>query len=97
ARKAFDALRAANTQKILETAVELNLPTVTDSAGLVETDTAASCSSLYASAMMDGTAYTSIVSVDMLHPGPVKTATIIASAGAVYASADALYMAVPHA
>lgn len=97
ARRAYDALRAENLQKILDTPVELSLPAVTDSAGLVDSDTGGSCSSLFASPLMDGTAYTSIVSVDMLHPGPVKTATIIANGGAIYASADALYMAVPHA
>lgn len=95
AKEAYDVLRRMNEQRILDTPVEANLPSVVDSAGSVDT-TGGSCSSLYASSMHDGAAYTSIVSVDMVHPGPVKTATIISRSGAIYASADALYMAVPH-
>lgn len=96
AREAFDALRATNLRRILDTPLDAQLPAVVDSAELVETS-GPSCGSLYASSMYDGAAYTSIVSVDMVHPGPVKTATIISRSGAIYASADALYMAVPHA
>lgn len=95
AQAAYDQLREQNHQRILETDVSVNLPSVVDTAEAVES-TGPSCESLYASSMHDGGAYTSIVSVDMTHPGPVKTATIISRAGAVYASADALYMAVAH-
>ncbi len=95
ARAAYDALRESNTRKILLTDVALTLPTVVDSLGTAEVD-GGSCSSLFASSMHDGAAYTSIVSVDMVHPGPVKQATIISRTGAIYGSPDALYMAVPH-
>jgi hypothetical protein len=95
-RQAYEKLRAENIEKIQQYAASALLPWITDSA-----DEAAasgpSCSDLYASEVADGGAYTSIVSVDMTNPGPVKAATIISRPGAVYASSDALYMAVPHA
>jgi hypothetical protein len=96
AKNAYEQLREQNRQRILDTDISLSLPSVVDSAESVEA-TGPSCESLYASSMHDGGAYTSIVSVDMTNPGPVKTATIISRAGAVYASADALYMATAHA
>jgi uncharacterized secreted protein with C-terminal beta-propeller domain len=95
AQSVYEELRERNRQRIMDTDVAVNLPSVVDTAGAVET-TGPSCESLYASSMHDGGAYKSIVSVDMTHPGPVKTATIISRAGAVYASADALYIAVAH-
>src|SRR5262249_12926738 len=67
-----------------------------DSAAPTPTDTSSTCSSLYASSIADGASFTSIVSIDLDHPGPVKTSTIVSRSGAIYASADALYMAVPH-
>src|SRR5205823_1532900 len=76
--------------------LDLALPTVTDSAGLTADGADGSCSALLASSIADGTAFTSLVSIDLDHPGPVKTATIVSRAGAIYASTDALYMAVPH-
>ncbi len=96
ARSAYEELRARNLAKIQEQAVNALLPWVIDSAEATPPE-GPSCTDLYASSIADGTAYTSIVSVDMEHPGPVKAATIISRAGAVYASADALYIAVPHA
>jgi hypothetical protein len=95
AHSLFEQLRAENIRKINTQVANTLLPWVTDSAEATE-PTGPSCDDLYASPIPDGTAYTSIVSVDMLHPGPVKAATIISRAGAVYASADALYIAVAH-
>lgn len=94
-RGAFEKLRQENLAKILAADIDVVLPTIEDTANTVE-ETAPSCSDLYASGIADGAAFTSIVSVDMLHPGPVKAATIISRSGAVYASADALYIAVAH-
>jgi hypothetical protein len=95
ATMAYDALRELNSRRIMETDIQLTLPQVADSLGMVEGDPS-TCSSIFASSMHDGAAYTSIVSVDMLHPGPVKQATILSRPGAIYASTDALYMAVAH-
>jgi hypothetical protein len=80
----------------MATDLDQKLPTLADSSGLTPTGEAASCESLYASSINDGAAFTSIVSVDMMHPGPVKTSTIVSEPGAIYASEDSLYMAVPH-
>ncbi|HUS28144.1 MAG TPA: beta-propeller domain-containing protein [Kofleriaceae bacterium] len=96
AKQAYDRLRATNRETIMATDLEQKLPTLADSAGLTPDGEAASCESLYASSINDGSAFTSIVSVDLTHPGPVKTSTIVSAPGAIYASEDALYMAVPH-
>jgi uncharacterized secreted protein with C-terminal beta-propeller domain len=96
ARSAYEDMRARNIAKIEAQAVNTLLPWIVDSAETTPPE-GPSCTDLYASAIADGNAYTSIVSVDMQHPGPVKAATIISRSGAIYASADALYMAVPHA
>ncbi|HTL32097.1 MAG TPA: beta-propeller domain-containing protein [Kofleriaceae bacterium] len=96
AKQAYDGLRAANRATIMATDLEQKLPTLSDSSGLTAEGEAASCESLYASSINDGAAFTSIVSVDIDHPGPVKTSTIVSAPGAIYASEDSLYMAVPH-
>jgi hypothetical protein len=95
ARQQYEELRSLNTQRILATTFEAQLPSVVDTLGVAELE-GASCASMFASPVHDGTAFTSIVSVDMLHPGPVKAATIISRAGAVYASSEALYLATAH-
>jgi hypothetical protein len=94
--QAYESLRQQNRDLILNTDLDVAFPTVTDSAGLTDTGSDAACQSLLASSIADGTAFTSLVSIDIDHPGPVKTATVISSSGAIYASADSLYMAVPH-
>jgi hypothetical protein len=96
ARAAYDVLRAQNRDKIMNADLDTRLPSLSDSSGLTADGDTARCESLYASSINDGAAFTSIVSVDIDHPGPVKTSTIISAPGAIYASADALYMAVPH-
>lgn len=96
AQAAYEALRAKNRDTIMNTDLATKLPSVSDTSGLTADGDVASCESLYASSINDGSAFTSIVSVDIDHPGPVKTSTIISAPGAIYASADALYMAVPH-
>ena len=96
AQAAYEVLRTQNRAKIMSADLNTRLPSVSDSAGLTADGDTASCESLYASSINDGSAFTSIVSVDIDHPGPVKTSTIISAPGAIYASADALYMAVPH-
>lgn len=45
----------------------------------------------------DGAAFTTLLSFDMASDGaPMKAVTVISRPGAVFASADSLYMAVPH-
>ena len=92
--QAYDALRAKNRDLILATNLDTRLPNVVDDSGLTGTGEAASCASLYASSFADGAAFTSLVSVDIEHPGPVNSSTIVSRGGAIYASSDSLYMAV---
>jgi uncharacterized secreted protein with C-terminal beta-propeller domain len=96
AQQAYNKLKAQNRATILATDLDQKLPSLSDTSGLTPEGEAASCESLYASSINDGAAFTSIVSVDLTHPGPVKTSTIVSAPGAVYASEDSLYMAVPH-
>jgi uncharacterized secreted protein with C-terminal beta-propeller domain len=48
--------------------------------------------------MPDGTSFTTVLSLDMANAGAAtKAVTVISRPGAIFASADALYVAVPHA
>ena len=94
ARRAFERLRADNRRIIEATDVTAILPVIVDS--LHATDTAA-CTSMYASQVTDGAAFMTLASLDLTATAPVTSSTIVSRAGAVYASSDALYMAVPHA
>jgi len=51
---------------------------------------------LYTSSMPDGTSLTSVLSLDILSGDKLSIASVISRPGWVYASDDALYMAVPH-
>ncbi|MBN9161861.1 MAG: beta-propeller domain-containing protein [Myxococcales bacterium] len=87
---AYDALIASNIEKIAALDVGNVLPTWTDSAGR-SPDV-----SLFQSSMPDGTALTSVLSLDLVSDPSLKVASVISRPGWIYASADALYMAVPH-
>ncbi len=96
ARHAFSEMREKNIAAIENTDLDAKMPSLTDSSGLTPTGETASCSSLYASSISDGSAFTTLLSLSLDHPGPMKASTIVSRSGAIYASADALYMAVPH-
>jgi hypothetical protein len=87
---AYDALIAKNAAKLDTIDVGNVLPTWTDSAGR-EPEMA-----LFQSSMPDGTALTSVLSLDLVSDPSLKVASVISRPGWVYASANALYMAVPH-
>jgi hypothetical protein len=93
AKRAFDDLRERNREIIEATDITAILPVVNDSAH--ETDTSA-CTSMYASQVTDGAAFLSVASLDLTQNSPVALSTIVSRAGAVYASSDSLYLAVPH-
>ena len=86
----YDALIAKNSEKIEKVDVGNVLPTWTDSAG------SAPETAVYQSSMPDGTALTSLLSIDLVAAPSLKVASVISRPGWIYASADALYMAVPH-
>jgi hypothetical protein len=100
ARTAYERLRAQNAAVIRDKDLHDRLPRFTDTAfaGPGSSQDEAACQRMYASVAADGASFTSIVSLDLAAgtPEPANVATILSSAGAVYASADALYMAVPH-
>ena len=87
---AFDALIAKNVERIDAIDVGNVLPTWTDSAGKTPE------LSLFQSSMPDGSALTSLLSLDLASDPSLKVASVISRPGWIYASADALYMAVPH-
>jgi hypothetical protein len=88
---AFDAAIARSDAKIDAINVGNVLPTWTDSTGQ------APALELYQSSMPDGSALTSVLSLDIGSVDPtLKVASVIGRPGWVYASAGSLYMAVPH-
>ena len=87
-KEAFDASIVAN-DKIIDVA-KYTIPTVKDSTSI------ASLGALYQSAMPDGVNFTTLVSLDLIDEKSTKLTTLLSGAGAIYASAESLYMAVPH-
>ncbi|HLL22453.1 MAG TPA: beta-propeller domain-containing protein, partial [Kofleriaceae bacterium] len=96
AEKAFDELRAANAKLIANADLDLRLHGMRDSLAPEVDASEAACAALFASPQQDGTAFTSIVSLDLHEPTPVTMSTIISRPGAIYTDADSLYMAVAH-
>jgi uncharacterized secreted protein with C-terminal beta-propeller domain len=98
---AFEKLMEENREIIRRTAVTDWLPGVRDtvyvdgapvtSEGLLE-----GCDDFYRSGIADGTAFLTIASLEIEKQGPLALATIVGRPGAVYASADALYVASRH-
>ncbi len=88
-RQRFAELERENERKIRATSA---IPTLWDHG--VETPL---CNHLLTSAIDDGSAFTTLVSFDMKDDGaPATTATVMSRPGAVFASADALYLSVTH-
>ena len=96
AKQAFDELREHNEREIAASDLDLRLAGIRDSATVDVDPTETACAALYASPQQDGTAFTSIVSMNMQLETPVTISTIISRPGAIYADADSLYMAVGH-
>jgi hypothetical protein len=89
-RAKFAAMRAANERKIR--AKTTPLPTLTEQ-GKKET----LCTDLFRTPIKDGQAFTTVLSFDLLDTTtPPKHATVQSRPGAVFASANALYMSVAH-
>ncbi len=97
AEQAWERLREDNARAIAAADLDLRLEGVRDSANPDISPAETACASLFASSQQDGTAFTSIVSMNMHLPTPVTMATIVSRAGAIYADQDTLYMAVAHA
>jgi beta propeller domain-containing protein len=97
ARLAYESLRAKNRKIILTKDIGAILPRLADDAfgGTTLGDEAQLCTSLYRASLADGASFTTLVSVDLAATAPAHTTSIVSSPGAVYASEDALYIAVP--
>lgn len=94
AREAYEKLRAANRKIILEKPLTEILPSAKDSLNGAGLDASALCTGLYRSPLLDGGSFTTLVSLDMTKDEPFTSASVLSRPGAVYASGDALYMAV---
>jgi uncharacterized secreted protein with C-terminal beta-propeller domain len=92
-RAAHEAARAKNTEIIRNAAIQAFLPAMTDTASPAA---ATACSNFYGSGLQDGTSFTSLVTFDLANEAPASSTTILSRPGAIFASAEALYMAVPH-
>jgi hypothetical protein len=93
AKAKFDAVRAQNEAKIRAADVLGKLPQVHDTLSGASS-LLGSCQGFYATAVQQGAAFTTLLSVDMSADQPVTTASVVSRPGAIYASADALYMSV---
>jgi hypothetical protein len=99
-RAAFDELIRANTKIINEAPVGDLLPSLTDSRvegsqRFTTPNQLATCQGFYKPVRTDGSAFTTILSLDLVRSSEPRTSTIVSRPGAVYASSTALYMAVP--
>ena len=97
ASAAYEALRVKNRQIILGKDLSGILPRLGDDAfgGSTIAGGTEVCDGLFRAQLLDGASFTTVVSVDMSATQPAKTVSIVSSPGAVYASEDALFMAVP--
>ena len=87
----YEALRKKNTEIIENADLTDFLPSVTENG----TDFAQkNCDALYREIQATGTAFTQVISVDMSAESDPVVSTVVSKPGPVYASAEALYMAV---
>jgi hypothetical protein len=93
AKLKFDALRKKNEQTIRNADVLAKLPQVNDSVAGAKS-LLASCQGFYATAVQQGAAFTTVLSLDMSAEKAATSATVVSRPGAVYASESGLYMAV---
>lgn len=87
---AYDQLLASNEAALAKIDAGSLLPRLDDSASQGPSST------FYQSSMPDGAALTSVLSVDLAADSAVKLVSVLSRPGAIFASADAIYMAVSH-
>jgi len=99
--EAYDKLRAENRKIIQETSLKDWLPSINDhilagnGAGTIR-ESMTGCKGFYKSTLSDGRQFSSLLAVNMSNNQPATASTIVSMPGAVYASAKALYISVPH-
>lgn len=88
----IEQLRADNNAKIDAAVFDIGVLAREGDAILGKLD----CSDFYRETQADGTGVTTVLSLDMAGTAAPTLANVLSRAGAVYASASSLYMAVPH-
>ncbi|WP_394836673.1 beta-propeller domain-containing protein [Pendulispora rubella] len=89
--RAFAALKVENEKDMASLSMKDQLPTLDTGGGV------GAITQLLQSTVPDGVAFTTVLSLDIANDSaPLNSVTVLSRAGAVYASAKALYMAVPH-
>ena len=98
---AFEELRRENTRIINQATIADWLPSMQDrilagpGAG-ASTDVLMGCKGFFRSGAADGEQLTTILGVKLSQQSPASASTIVSRPGAVYASAQALFISVPH-
>lgn len=100
-RAMFSLLKMQNKERIMALPISTFLPRITDTSyanGLPEADDGLleSCGNFYIAQTGDGRGFLTLLSFDLSETAPMSATTIIGKPGAVYASTDALYVAVRH-
>ena len=99
--QAFEQLRAKNARAIREASIADWLPSVRDEilvgprAG-ASADLLVGCKGFFRSSIPDGEQFTTVLGLSIDQDSPATASTIVSRPGAVYASAQALYVSVPH-
>ncbi len=91
---AYTRVLLANERAIDAAPIAAILPSLTDSAA-GGADGLASCPSFFRGRLATGPGFTTLVSFDLAAEAAPTTSTVVSQPGAVYASAESLYMAVP--
>lgn len=97
----FSSLRTENKAKLEALTIADFFPSVVDtrheaSGDVVDANLLSSCRNFYTSKNTEGSAFLSVASFDLSKSQPVNVTTVVGRPGAVYASADALYVATRH-
>lgn len=94
----FEALRRKNAAIIRTAPISDWLPSVVDAhldaTGKSSSNLLAGCDGFYKSPLGDGSGFITLLSLDIVDSSTLESSTIVSRPGAVYASADALYVAV---
>ncbi|MBI3073723.1 MAG: beta-propeller domain-containing protein [Deltaproteobacteria bacterium] len=99
-RDAGERLRRANLDIINAATLADIFPAVSDTKIGIDSESASgnllvSCDGFYAAGLGEGSTFTTLLTFDMTTDAAISSSTIVSKPGAVYASADALYVAVP--
>ncbi|MFH2009040.1 MAG: beta-propeller domain-containing protein [bacterium] len=96
-RMAFSALKSENRRKILESDLRDWLPAIEDNRQvngqtITSTELLQSCDNFYQSGADDGRNFITLLSLDITQNTPAHATTVVGRPGAVYSSAEALYI-----